>query len=286
MPITITPEVSDFLGLSGQAQISVNRLTQWAGEVNASIGSSSETLRVVASTAACKAIAAVDRADGDVLVLADSGQLVRFSAASSAPESLGPPITVIQPTAGSGRWLAVALPPAKSVAAAQLAADVAGSGLGGADGAALAVNVDGSTIEVNTDALRIKPAGVGPSQLSLITPVGTGFAAPLAPALCSVVMLANTAGNNDFLAAGVQYAVIDAMYLPDATVGATSSVQIQTAGGAGNVTEALDISNATAGEIKRFAELSNAQFGPTDGFRVVTTGTDVGGALILTCVRL
>ena len=286
MAVTITPQVSDFAGLSGQAQINIDRLTQWAGEVNASIGSGAETLRVVASTAACKAIAAADRADGDVLVLADSGQLVRFSAASSAPESLGPPITVIQPTAGTGRWLAVALPPAKSVAAAQLAADVAGSGLGGGDGSALAVNVDGSTIEVNTDALRVKPAGVGPSQLSLIVPVGTGSAVPLAPALCSVLNIANTAGNNDFLGAGVQFAIIDALFLPDAAVGAASTIQIQTAGGAGNVTEALDISLAAAGEIKRFATFSNAQFGALDGLRVATTGTDVGGALILTCARL
>jgi len=43
----------------------------------------------------------------------------------------------------------------KAVTAAKLAADVAGDGLEGADGSALAVKVDGSTIEISGDTLKV-----------------------------------------------------------------------------------------------------------------------------------
>jgi hypothetical protein len=47
-----------------------------------------------------------------------------------------------------------------------LAAAVAGNGLSGGGGSALAVNVDASTIEINTDALRIKDLGVPTAKLA------------------------------------------------------------------------------------------------------------------------
>lgn len=48
----------------------------------------------------------------------------------------------------------------------KLATSVAGSGLAGGGGAALSVNVDGSTIEINTDTLRVKAAGIGTSHVA------------------------------------------------------------------------------------------------------------------------
>lgn len=121
MAITVNPVVMDWVNLNGSDPVSVARLQAWATEVNATVGANTAEPRVVASTAAAKAIAAADRANLDVIFLADSGQALYFSAASSAAEALGPPITVIQPTAGTGRWLALALPPVASVAEAQLA---------------------------------------------------------------------------------------------------------------------------------------------------------------------
>lgn len=47
-----------------------------------------------------------------------------------------------------------------AVTADKIAAAVAGSGLAGGAGTALSVNVDGSTIEINSDTLRIKDSGV------------------------------------------------------------------------------------------------------------------------------
>lgn len=53
-----------------------------------------------------------------------------------------------------------------AVTAAKLAAAVAGNGLTGGAGTALAVGVDDSTIEINTDALRIKDLGVGTAKIA------------------------------------------------------------------------------------------------------------------------
>lgn len=48
----------------------------------------------------------------------------------------------------------------------KLAASVAGSGLAGGAGTALSVNVDASTIEINSDTLRVKDAGVTEAKLA------------------------------------------------------------------------------------------------------------------------
>ena len=53
-----------------------------------------------------------------------------------------------------------------SITSAKLAAAVAGDGLIGGAGSALAVNPDGSTLEINADAVRIKAAGVLSSHLA------------------------------------------------------------------------------------------------------------------------
>lgn len=53
-----------------------------------------------------------------------------------------------------------------AVTAAKIATAVAGSGLAGGGGAALSVNVDASTIEINSDTLRVKDAGITNAKLN------------------------------------------------------------------------------------------------------------------------
>jgi len=48
----------------------------------------------------------------------------------------------------------------------RLDASIAGNGLTGGDGSALAVNVDNSTLEINTDIVRIKDAGVTSAKIN------------------------------------------------------------------------------------------------------------------------
>lgn len=52
-----------------------------------------------------------------------------------------------------------------AVTADKLAAAVAGSGLAGGAGSALSVNVDDSTIEISSDSLRVKDAGITTAKL-------------------------------------------------------------------------------------------------------------------------
>jgi hypothetical protein len=52
-----------------------------------------------------------------------------------------------------------------AVTSAKLAAAVAGSGLSGGAGTALAVNVDGTTIEINSDTLRVVGLGIDTAQI-------------------------------------------------------------------------------------------------------------------------
>lgn len=53
-----------------------------------------------------------------------------------------------------------------AVTEAKLAASVAGGGLTGGAGTALAVNVDGSTLEINTDTVRVKDAGITNAKMA------------------------------------------------------------------------------------------------------------------------
>ncbi len=48
----------------------------------------------------------------------------------------------------------------------KIAASVAGNGLAGGAGTALSVNVDGSTLEISSDSLRVKDAGITVAKLS------------------------------------------------------------------------------------------------------------------------
>lgn len=55
---------------------------------------------------------------------------------------------------------------AASVTEVELNASVAGNGLAGGAGSALSVNVDDSTIEINTDALRVKDLGITSGKIA------------------------------------------------------------------------------------------------------------------------
>jgi hypothetical protein len=58
---------------------------------------------------------------------------------------------------------------ASAVTAAKISTAVAGNGLAGGGGTALSVNVDDSTIEINSDSLRIKNSGVTESKIDYTT---------------------------------------------------------------------------------------------------------------------
>lgn len=60
-----------------------------------------------------------------------------------------------------------------NVTAAKLAAAVAGDGLTGGAGSALAVNVDNSTVELNADALRVKDGGITNAKLATDAKMGS-----------------------------------------------------------------------------------------------------------------
>jgi len=62
---------------------------------------------------------------------------------------------------------------ATSVTAAKLGSDVAGSGLGGGNGAALSVNVDGTTIQIVGDVLQAMGTSFNPDDTSLEVNSGT-----------------------------------------------------------------------------------------------------------------
>lgn len=63
---------------------------------------------------------------------------------------------------------------AESVTSAKIAAAVAGNGLAGGAGSALSVNVDDSTIEIDSDSLRVKDSGITEAKLAsgVVTKLG------------------------------------------------------------------------------------------------------------------
>ena len=112
-----------------------------------------------------------------------------------------------------------------SVTSAKLAAAVAGDGLAGGAGAALSVNVDASTIEINADTLRCKDGGITAAKLAASSVTGAKVAAlandGTAPQVEVLVAtgLANATGNEDITLA-----------LPDATTWCVVDARVEQAG--------------------------------------------------------
>ncbi len=111
-------------------------------------------------------ILSLDRGSSEqVLRVNSAGNGLEFAAAASGDVTgidAGTAITVTDPDSAT---------PTVSVTAAgitetQLNASVAGNGLAGGAGTALSVNVDDSSIEIDTDSLRVKALGVTNSMLA------------------------------------------------------------------------------------------------------------------------
>lgn len=100
---------------------------------------------------------------------ATQGSLVYQGATTFAELPIGTAGYVLKVNSGAtapewGQLSATALA-SNSVTPAKLDATVAGDGLGGAAGSPLSVNVDGSTIEISSDALRVKDSGITTAKL-------------------------------------------------------------------------------------------------------------------------
>jgi len=88
------------------------------------------------------------------LAIGTAGQVLKVNSGATAPEWGQVPTVGIADTA---------------VTSAKIASAVAGNGLAGGAGSALSVNVDDSTIEINSDSLRIKDDGVTSAKLAAPT---------------------------------------------------------------------------------------------------------------------
>jgi hypothetical protein len=127
-----------------------------------------------------------------------------------------------------------------AVTAAKIASAVAGAGLSGGAGTAFAVNVDGSTIEIDTDTLRVKDSGIVEAKIA------TG-------AVTSAKILDGTIVNDDINASA---GIVDTKLATIATAGkvsnsATTATTANTAnaivarGGTGNFTAGMITANLT-----------------------------------------
>lgn len=90
----------------------------------------------------------------------------------------------------------------------KLTTSVAGNGLSGGGGSALAVNVDDSTIEINSDSLRVKDAGITAAKLNtnvadqatITGGAGSALAVQYSPQVKKTVVAGETfAANTSFL---------------------------------------------------------------------------------------
>lgn len=127
-----------------------------------------------------------------------------------------------------------------AVTAAKIASAVAGAGLSGGAGTAFAVNVDGSTIEIDTDTLRVKDSGIVEAKIA------TG-------AVTSAKILDGTIVNDDINASA---GIVDTKLATIATAGkvsnsATTATTANTAsaivarGATGNFTAGMITANLT-----------------------------------------
>jgi len=122
-----------------------------------------------------------------------------------------------------------------AVTAAKIASAVAGAGLSGGAGTALAVNVDSSTIEINTDTLRVKDSGIVEAKIA-------------DGAVTSAKILDGTIVNDDINASA---GIVDTKLATIATAGKVSnSATTATSANTANAIVARNASgNFTAGTI-------------------------------------
>lgn len=115
-----------------------------------------------------------------------------------------------------------------AVTAAKIATSVAGSGLTGGGGSALAVNPDNSTLEINTDQVRVKAAGITADHLNTsvagagITG-GGGSALALNPDNATIGLSGDVLGVK---AAGIGHTQLG--HRPSARIGVTGAAQTAT----------------------------------------------------------
>jgi len=122
-----------------------------------------------------------------------------------------------------------------AVTAAKIASSVAGSGLAGGAGTALSVNVDDSTIEINSDTLRVKDGGVTSAKIADLTIVAGDIADG---AITSAKILDGTIANADINAsAAIAYsklALSNSIVAGDITSAAVTNAKINN-GASGDV---------------------------------------------------
>lgn len=101
--------MSDAITIADIKRLAGNDSTAVAARILALLNNFQDKLAMVADNAALKAIGAADRADKFLAFKEDTLQLFAFDSGSAAVEALGPPPTVVAPTAGTGRWIALTL---------------------------------------------------------------------------------------------------------------------------------------------------------------------------------
>jgi hypothetical protein len=123
----------------------------------------------------------------------------------------------------------------EAVTAAKIASSVAGSGLAGGAGTALSVSVDDSTIEINSDTLRVKDGGVTSAKIADLTIVAGDIADG---AITSAKILDGTIANADINAsAAIAYsklALSNSIVAGDITSAAVTNAKINN-GASGDV---------------------------------------------------
>jgi len=117
------------------------------------------------------AVASVNGQTGVVVLDTDdiSEGTAQYFTADRAKDAAGAALTdsaSIDFTYDSGLKTITAVVKAASISEVELASSVAGDGLAGGAGSALSVNVDDSTIEIDSDSLRVKDLGITAGKLA------------------------------------------------------------------------------------------------------------------------
>jgi len=101
--------MTDAITVRDIKRLAENDSTAVAARILALLNNFQDKLALVADNAALKAIGTADRADKFLAFKEDTLQLFAFDSGSAAVEALGPPPTVVAPTSGTGRWIALTL---------------------------------------------------------------------------------------------------------------------------------------------------------------------------------